>query len=91
MVETAVRNHVSPTVLSALTHAYVRVNLSYRRAYRYKIQTVVTIATAIKDCWVPPQISMLHWDGKLMNTLTNDSGKQERLPVLLSGEITIHL
>ena len=99
VVETAVRNHVSPTVLSALTHAYVtatggdhtRVNLSYRTAYRYKIQTVVTIATAIKDCWVPPQISMLHWDGKLMNTLTNDSGKQERLPVLLSGEITIHL
>ena len=40
----------------------------------------------IKNNWKPSRISALHWDEKLMQTLDNQYIKEERLPVLLSGE-----
>ncbi len=41
----------------------------------------------IKDSWAPSKFSVLHWDEKLMTcTLDNQYKKEERLPVLLSGE-----
>ena len=39
----------------------------------------------MKETWSPPETLTLHWDGKLMTTLTNDSSKEERLPILVSG------
>ena len=42
------------------------------------------IAEEVKEKWVAPSSALVHWDGKIMPTLAG-SGKQERLPVLLSG------
>ena len=59
--------------------------LSYTSLYRFKIETVVTIASKIKESWVPPPRGVVHWDGKLMDTLSNENCSEERLPILFSG------
>ena len=43
-----------------------------------------TIADKIKQEWKHPVIGLLHWDGKLMDSLDGGS-KEERLPILVSG------
>ena len=45
----------------------------------------MTIASKIKESWVPPTRGIVHWDGKLMDTLDNKNAVEERLPILLSG------
>ena len=42
------------------------------------------ISNKIKDEWAPPDVGLVHWDGKLMSTLDGDA-KEERLPILVSG------
>ena len=77
--------------MSAVLHALINacdgdtsaVNLNYSTAQRYSVEVHNTIAQKIKRDWKPPEIALLHWDGKLMLTL--DGAKKERLPVLLSG------
>ena len=49
------------------------------------MSAVVTIANKIKDSWVPPARSVVHWDVKLMDSLENEYSVEERLPILLSG------
>ena len=39
----------------------------------------------VKDSWSPSIIAILHWDGKLMESLDNKNIREERLPILLSG------
>ena len=39
----------------------------------------------VKEAWTPPPAGVLHCDGKLMATL-DGGGKEERLPVLISGD-----
>ena len=38
----------------------------------------------VKEGWRPPAAAVLHWDGKLMDTL-DGATTEERLPVLVSG------
>ena len=45
----------------------------------------MSLANKIKESWVPPTVGVLHWDGKLMDTLDNEFAVEERLPILLSG------
>ena len=78
--------------MSAVLHALINacdgdtsaVNLNYSTAQRYSVEVHNTIAQKSKRDWKPPEIALLHWDGKLMLTL-DGSKKEERLPVLLSG------
>jgi len=55
--------------------------------FRYQIASAQTIADEVKNSWKPPKVGIVHWDGKLMETLDNKYGVEERLPVLLSGVI----
>ena len=52
--------------------------------YRYNSEVRDKIVENIKSDWTPPRIGVLQWDGKLMHTL-DGFGKEERLPVLISG------
>ena len=93
VVETAVRNKISPTVLASITHSFItatggdhsKVNLDFSTAYRYKTEASSSIVTQIRDSWTAPAVGLLHWDGKLMETLRNKYRKEERLPVSISG------
>ena len=51
---------------------------------RYRVEASKTIAKTIKTNWTPPPVALLHWDGKLMDTL-DGGAKEERLPILSSG------
>ena len=42
-------------------------------------------ASHIKESWNPPDVTLVHWDGKLLDSLENDPNKEERLPILVSG------
>ena len=92
MVSSLVRNKVSSTVITSVIHDNLEVagsdptklHLSHQYAWRSQNETLEKIHEQIKDNWKPPQISCLHWDGKLMDTLDGRC-KEERLPILLSG------
>ena len=58
---------------------------------RYQVKVTNSIATKIKSDWSPPNVELVHWDGKLMDTLNTEFAVQERLPILISGRfIVIH-
>ena len=92
LVSTSVRNKVSPTALAGIVSALIdntggnknAVTLSYTRTYSHRLEAIRSIAEEIKKNWRPPTKGIVHWDGKLMQTL-DGCGKEERLPILLSG------
>jgi hypothetical protein len=92
LVAVATRNKIKPTALTAVISTLIEtnkgdvtaVNLSYSSTNRYKLKAITSIADQIRDNWTPPATALIHWDGKLMNTLDN-ADKEERLPILLSG------
>ena len=93
VVETAVRNNITPTAAAELTRSIIsassgdlnKVSCSYNSSYKYRTEAVDDISRKIKDSWEPPAVAALHWDGKLMDTLGNESAFEERLPILVSG------
>ena len=92
LVSTAVRNQITPTALSATVQALITacdgnsesVNIHPTQSQRYRVEASKSIAKTVKSNWTPPPVGLLHWDGKLMDRL-DDSNKEERLPILLSG------
>ena len=60
-------------------------NLSYTQAYQYRVKTSHKGAVDIKKNWKPPQKALLHWDGKMMQTLDVGNELEDRMPVLVSG------
>ena len=53
--------------------------------FRYRVKAIQNISEKVHANWQPPDPAALHWDGKLMETLTDKYAKDDRLPVLLSG------
>ena len=92
IISAAIRNKVNAVSLSNIMTALVKscggnpssVNLSYSSVERYMKKTSDVIANTVLENWNPPSKSVLHWDGKIMQQLDN-TGKEEHLPVLLSG------
>ena len=88
----AQRCGITPTALAATFEAFFesqggdtsKVNLSYSQAWRYRAKSADTISTRINQDWTPPSKGVIHWDGKLMDTLDH-SGIEDRLPILISG------
>ena len=93
VVESCVRNNISPAAQSDLFHSMIiatggdpkKVTLHYTSLYRFRMESVITIASKIKEAWVAPSRGVVHWDGKLMDSLSNEYSVEERLPILLSG------
>ena len=84
LVSAATRNKITPTKMSAVLHALITAcngdtsadNLQYSTAQKYSVEVHNTIAQKIKRDWKPPEIALVHWDGKLMLTL-NGTSKEE--------------
>ena len=98
VVQSLVRNGISSSAIGSVLKSIIeccngdpsKVVLSYTSTERYKVETVTKIYEDIQENWTPSNVSLIHWDGKLMDTL-DGSMKSERLPVLLSGENGIKL
>ena len=52
-----------------------KVYLSYGYADRTRRQEAETILKNTKETWTPPKFLYLHWDSKVMPTLTNQNIK----------------
>lgn len=92
LVSCSVRNNISPTQLTAIVYSLVsacggdtsKLNLNARTTHRYRASIMSEISLKIKDDWHPPDKVLVHWDGKLMDTL-DSKGTDDRLPILVSG------
>ena len=63
-----------------------RVSLNYSTAYRYKVEVCASIAEDVRKTWTQSPCLSLHWDGKLMSTLSKYDDKiEECLPALVTG------
>ena len=51
---------------------------------RYNTMACSSISETVASEWQAPPTALVHWDGKKMDTL-DGGGKEERLPVVLSG------
>ena len=86
---------MSPTALSGIAGALIdgsggnkkALVLSPHSTLNYRLEATKSITEEIKENWIPPAKGVIHWDGKLMQTL-DSFGKEERLPTLLSGKFS---
>ena len=94
LVSVATRNQVTPIAPAAIVTTLIetcggdtsKLSLHWRTSFRYRAQTQSTIADKIHAEWKAPHTAFIHWDGKLMDTLSaSDDAQEERLPILLSG------
>lgn len=89
VVETAVRNNITPTAAAELARSIISASGGnvdiYNVSQKYRAEAVSGISRKIIESWQPPDIASIHWDGKLMDTLTNEFSQEERLPILISG------
>jgi len=95
LVSLATRIKLSPAEQAAYTQAIVeecsgnqnKVAVSYATADRSRRQVGEKIAAGIREEWTPPTYASLHWDSKLMGTLSNKNVNEERLTVAI-GDVT---
>ena len=59
--------------------------LRYYYVFRGRIKAAATIAEIAKTSWKPKRPASVHWDGKIMASLTDKYEKDDRLPVLVSS------
>lgn len=62
-----------------------KVVTSYASADRARRQVGEEIAASCKELWQPPKLASLHWDSKLMPSLTNPNVSDERLTVAVGN------
>ena len=55
------------------------VSTSYATADRSRRNVVQQLAEDYKEQWVAPDLATLHWDSKLMTSLTDKNASEERL------------
>ena len=87
----ATRLKIKPAAQSAFVEKLIeecggdksKVCTSYATADKYRRKVGGELAKAHKELWLPPKIASLHWDGKQLNTLTNQYEKEERLGILV--------
>jgi hypothetical protein len=87
LVSLATRIKLSPAEQAAYTQAIIeesggdnsKIAVSYATADRSRRKVAEKIATAVREEWKPPNFASLHWDSKLMGTLTDKNVNEERL------------
>ena len=80
---------MSPAEQVAFTKAFVeeaggdisKVSLSYQHADETRRKVCSDIASNVKENWIPPKLLSLHWDGKSLESLSNQYVRQERLGI----------
>lgn len=91
LVSLATRMKMTPTQQAVFTEALIaeaggdtsKVSTSYSTSDRSRRQVGGHIATRHKEDWIPPMLATLHWDSKLLASLTNQNITEERLSVIV--------
>lgn len=99
LVTLATRLKMTPTQQAAYTKALVaeaggdtsKIASSYTTAYKYRHRVMKTISNSSKEEWIPPKYATLHWDSKLMPSLSNPHVMEERLAVLVGNKSELKL
>ena len=94
LVSLATRLKMSPADQACFTAAVVeeagedilKISSSYSSAARARRKVVEQIASKYKEEWSPPKLATLHWDSKIMNSLSNRNVTEERL-VVMFGDV----
>ena len=89
MFSLATRMKMSAAEQAAFTVALVeesggdpnKLAISYATADRACCKTTKTIAKTTREEWAVPQFATVHWDSKLMSSLSNQNVSEERLTV----------
>ena len=90
---------MTPTQQAAFTRALIeeaggdtsKVATSYSTADKSRRSVVEDIATTSKEIWNPPKLASLHWDSKLMPSISTPNEKEERLSVLVGNADDVKL
>lgn len=99
LVSVATRMHITPTQQAALTEAIIeesggdttRISRSYATVDRSRRKIVGDVAHIIREGWSPPGLATLHWDSKLMPSLTDKHHREERLTVVVGNDVDLKL
>ena len=89
LVALSTRMSITPSQSSTLCEAFIEeiggdastVHTSYAYTDKVRRQVNKSLAEQFQNTWVPPAYASLHWDSKLMTTLTNKNIKEERLTI----------
>jgi len=68
-----------------------KVSASYSTADQSRRKVGKKLAQTYRDQWVAPNLATLHWDSKLMSSLTNRNVTQERLTVVVGDALELKL
>ena len=90
---------ITPTQQAALTEAIIeesggdtaRISRSYATVDRSRRKVVGDVAHTIREGWSPPGLTTLHWDSKLMPSLTDNHRREERLTVVVGDNVDLKL
>lgn len=91
LVALATRMKITPSQQAAYTAALIaesggdvsKVSTSYATTDRSRRHVVQQIAESSREQWVAPRLATLHWDSKLIPTLSNRNISEERLTVIV--------
>lgn len=94
LVSLATRMKLTPTQQAAFTKAFIeeaggdvsKVSTSYAQADKLRRSVGHQIMKTCREEWDPPKLCSLHWDSKLLPSLTNQYNNEERLAVAV-GDI----
>jgi hypothetical protein len=89
LVSLSTRMKLTPTQQSAFTEAFIeeaggdvsKVSTSYAQADKSRRSVGHKIVKTCQEEWDPPKLLSLHWDSKLLPSLTNQYDQEERLTV----------
>lgn len=89
LVSLSTRMKISPAQQAAFTEVLIeeaggdpsRIATSYATADKARRIVGQTIASSSKEMWVPPKLASLHWDSKIMSSLTYQNDLEERLSI----------
>ena len=99
VVAVATRLGITPTQQAAFTEALIKesggdatkIAKSYATADKARRSVASAISQDIKSSWIAPENATLHWDGKQISSLTDNSVKEERLPILIGTASEVKL
>lgn len=99
LVSLATRLKMTPAQQAIYTKAVIveaggdikQVSTSYSTADRTRREVGKQIDSSLRENWVAPMLATLHWDSKLMSSLSNQNVNEERLTVVVGNQRDLKL
>lgn len=99
LVALATRLRMTPAQQAIYTQALIaeaggdssKVSSSYATVDKTRRKVGAKLANATREQWVAPKFATLHWDSKLMPSLSNQNVTEERLTVVVGTSLDLKL